>query len=402
MKLLPNDEIAIQVESSREGTYHDDFYSDESVFTTLSSRDGGLTWQEGWSEEYFPDQRGTVAEKATATLADRTMIQVGSVHALPDELEKIRRQKLTEMGLARIIDTDEWLIFPESMAEELRAKGYDVYDSHPTIPEGQCAVFCKAVSAKRSIDGGKTWIDAPVKDAPVFGMGPSYWDVRFTMLSDGTILQAFYGQTLNRKDSEVYVIRSTDQGKSWQMMKMASVPGTTLNETVLVGYDDGRVVALTRSDHSKGSAYHIYSTISNDSGLTWQPTVRTEILGQPLRAIALKSGNLLLTYCYRSVPAGVRACISYDRGENWDLQNEIILRNDVIASPWISGSGPRTVQLSDGTIFSAYTILRVDDVRPGDVIGGEDFRVSRRHYHCFVVGSRYTEDYIRAVPWEKK
>ena len=43
LKLLANDEIAIQIESSREGTYHDDFYSDESVFTTLPSKDGGLT-----------------------------------------------------------------------------------------------------------------------------------------------------------------------------------------------------------------------------------------------------------------------------------------------------------------------------------------------------------------------
>jgi hypothetical protein len=330
------------------------------------------------------------------------MIRVGNVHALPEELEKIRRQKLMEVGLANIIHTDEWLIFPESMAGDLRAKGYDVFDHHPQIPEGQCAVYCKAVSAKRSIDGGKTWIDAPVKGAPIFGMGPSYWDVKFTILPDGTILQAFYGQTLNHKNSEVYVIRSTDQGKSWQMMKIASKAGTALNETVLVGFDDGRVVAMIRSNHHKGSAYYIYSTSSNDSGRTWQPVVQTEILGQPLRALALKSGNILLTYCHRNVPAGVRACISYDRGKTWDLKNEIILRDDVISSYWISGSGPRTVQLSDGTIFSAYTLLRVDDVRPGDVIDGENFRVTRRHYHCFVAGSRYTEDYIKPVPYKKK
>ena len=402
LKLLPNDELAIQIESSREGTYHDDFYSDESVFTTLSSKDGGLTWEEGWSKDYFPDNRGTVAEKATATLKDGTMIRAGNIHALPEELESIRRQKLTEAGLANLIHTDEWLIFPESMAKELRAKGYDVFDHHPTIPEGQCAVYCKVINAQRSTDGGETWIDAPVKGAPVFGRGPAYWDVKFTILPDGTILQSFYGQTLNQKNSESYVIRSTDQGKSWEMMKIASKPGTTLNETVLVGFDDGRVVAMIRSNHHKGDAYYVYSTISNDSGRTWQPVVRTPILGQPLRAILLESGNILLTYCYRAVPGGVRACISYDRGESWDLENEIILRDDVIANNWISGAGARTVQLSDGTIFSAYTILRIDDVRPGDVIGGKDFRVSRHHFHCFVVGSRYTENYVKPTPWKKK
>ena len=131
-------------------------------------------------------------------------------------------------------------------------------------------------------------------------------------------------------------------------------------------------------------------------------TVRTSILGQPLRAIVLKSGNILLTYCYRSVPAGARACISYDRGETWDTENEIILRDDIIATNWISPSGPMSVQLRDGTIFTAFTVVKVVEVRPGDVITSQDFKVHREHYHSYLAGSRYTEDYTRPAPWKKK
>ena len=214
----------------------------------------------------------------------------------------------------------------------------------------------------------------------------------------GTILKQFYGSELFKKETEVYVLRSTDQGKSWRTIKIASMPGIGLNETELVSYPDGRVVAMIRTTR-KGGSWPIHSTVSDDAGITWSPTVNTQIKGLPQRLLMLESGNILCTYCYRSVPGGARACLSYDRGATWDYENEIILRDDVIANHWISPAGPISVQLSDGTIFTAFTILKIVEVRPGDVITNREFKIERNNYHCYLVGSRYTEDYVRPLPW---
>jgi len=286
------------------------------------------------------------------------------------------------------------------MAAELRAKGYDVFDQHPAIPEGQISTFVNKLRARRSIDGGKTWADCPIEGAPKFAHGPVFWGSEFTRLADGAVLRPFYGSELFKKNTEVYVVRSTDLGQSWRAIKIASVKGTGLNETDLVSYPDGRVVAMIRTTRNGGS-WPIHSTVSDDGGITWRPTVNTQIKGLPLRLLLLESGNILCTYCYRSVPGGARACLSYDRGDTWDYDNEIILRDDVIANHWISPSGPISVQLSDGTIFTAFTIPKIMKIWSGDQVTNQDFEVHRHNFHCYLVGSRYTEDYVRPLPYRR-
>ena len=388
--LLENDEIIITGSANKEGTYFDDFYGDVSEGFAVSSTDGGKSWNET-SPSRYPEPKSGI-------LADGSMIEADYVYALPAELEARRRIELDKVDLGHLADNPGWLIFPESMSAEIKAKGYDVFDYHPTIPKGQVAAFVCKVRLRRSTDEGNNWKECPIKDSFVLGHGPVFWGTEFTKLPDGTILKQFYGSELFEKVTQVYVLRSSDQGKTWETIQVASIPGTKLNETEMVSFPDGRVVAMIRSDDPEGEAYYIYSAISDDAGRTWKPPVRTPILGQPLRALLLKSGNILLTYAYRTVPAGARACISYDRGETWDIENEIRLRDDIIATYWISPSGPMSVQLSDGTIFTAYSVVKIVEIKPGDMITNNDFSVHRKHYHSYLVGNRYTETFVGPVP----
>jgi hypothetical protein len=391
--LLENDEIIIRGSANKLGTYFDDFYGDVSEGFTVSSTDGGLSWHET-SPDRYPESKSNV-------LADGSIIQANYVNGLTAEMKAKRRKELDKAGLGHLANNEGELIFPESMSAELKAKGYRVFDDHSAIPEGQVAAFIGKIRARRSTDGGKSWKECPIKDAPVLSHGPVLWGSEFTKLPDGTLLRQFYGAELFKDDSEIYVIRSTDQGKSWETIKIASKPGIELNETEMVSFPNGRVVAMIRTSRG-GSSWPIHTTISDDSGLTWRPVMNTKINGYPMRLLLLKSGNILMCYNYRWVPGGTRACISYDKGETWDTGNEIILRDDIIATQWISPAGPMSVQLRDGSIFTAYSVVKVVEVRPGDVIDHQNFKVHREYYHCYMVGNRYTENYVRPVPYKKK
>jgi hypothetical protein len=156
-----------------------------------------------------------------------------------------------------------------------------------------------------------------------------------------------------------------------------------------------------RCDAGEGAG-HIYQTWSDDNGRTWQPAKRTPVWGYPLGAICLKSGNVLCTYAHRRFPGGIRACLSRDGGASWDIQNEKILRDDVIPTTWIAPSGAHSVQLADGSIFTAFTLQKTVALKDGESAGGNVFHVTGQdgngRFHCYLAGCRYTEDYVRPLP----
>jgi hypothetical protein len=94
---------------------------------------------------------------------------------------------------------------------------------------------------------------------------------------------------------------------------------------------------------------------SKDNGITWNhlsfvaETDKGSRNGNPPSLIKLKDGRLCITYGYRSVPYGIRAKLSSDKGKTWS--KEIILRDD--ARTWDIGY-PCSVQRPDGKIVTIY------------------------------------------------
>ena len=334
---LIGDEILIQCISHPEDIYYDDWYAEESDTVTLSSIDGGLTWKETSNERF--------ASEPTSS-SDDIVVDVSTCSALTNEEDQERKRRLEAAGLGHLYDTtlgsgpSGWLIYPDSMAAELKAKGYSVFDEHPTIPEGQAAVHARAIKGRYSTDRGRTWADADIQGLPIFGHGPV--PNGSLELSDGTRLEFFYGCELHEQMRSVYVLRSTDGGANWHTVRIPANPELSLTETSMVAFPSGRVHMMMRCDIGEG---YIYSTNSNDGGLTWSAAARTPILGQPLLLLKLRDGGILCTYCHRSFPGGIRACLSHDEGETYDFENEKILRDDVIPGPWISPCGPPSIEL---------------------------------------------------------
>lgn len=89
---------------------------------------------------------------------------------------------------------------------------------------------------------------------------------------------------------------------------------------------------------------------SEDKGRSWNflSTVGEEI-NNPPSLVKLSDGRLVMVYCYRHEPYGLRAKISGDQGKSWS--DEIILRDDALS--WDIGY-VQSVERKDGKIVSVY------------------------------------------------
>jgi hypothetical protein len=167
-------------------------------------------------------------------------------------------------------------------------------------------------------------------------------------LDDGTILFPVYGKAKAGENDCSWVFRSTDYGDTWQLVPVGSRPQSHLNEPTIVQTPTGRLLTLMRT--GVGSD-HLWQAVSDDKGATWQGLTDTGVKGHPPDLLVLDDGRLLLTYGFRHMPLGIRAVVSADNGESWDLQHVWTLRDD-------GGSTdlgyPHSVQLKDGTIVTIY------------------------------------------------
>ena len=73
--------------------------------------------------------------------------------------------------------------------------------------------------------------------------------------------------------------------------------------------------------------------------------------GLPPHMLLLQDGRLLCVYGRRFAPFGIRACLSNDDGASWDIENEMVLRDDF---PNGDLGYPTSTQRADGSICTAY------------------------------------------------
>lgn len=169
-------------------------------------------------------------------------------------------------------------------------------------------------------------------------------------LPDGKLLSGAY-VSLGPGKSRSYVLRSTDNGKTWSDGSFVA-NASEVSYVVLPGSKLLGVARVANNEIGEGDA-SLAITESDDGGHSWT-TLRPVGLGKaqiPGFPLYLKDGRLLLIYGNRQFPFGAQAIASRDEGKTWQVDRPIFLS-------WFSWDNycghPRSFLLPDGSILTAY------------------------------------------------
>lgn len=336
---LPDGNIAAGVVTSPIGSHPG--VSTFGTFLALASRDGGQNWSPS-DDPAHPTNwpAGTVDEhmdRFAIVLPDGSFITVGA-HGF-----------------------EAW---DAGRLEEARAQNRWIRQL-PERPD--CiAVQSPMLCSQRSTDGGKTW---QRREWEVPGVKGLWCFNRGAICADGTIVVGVYA--LDEHDLErPYVLRSTDGGCNWRLHDLCShVTGVPGNETAVCETRPDMLTALVRGEFGPGD-HHLLQLWSDDGGKTWTEPIKTEIWGHPAHLLKLRDGRILCTHGYRRDPLGVRAVLSEDGGETWDVAGSVVLRDDSTGHSPYRGEGtgvgdvgyPMSMQLPAGDVLTAYYITPADNV----------------------------------------
>lgn len=247
----------------------------------------------------------------------------------------------------------------------------------------------------RSTDNGESWENPVYVSAPT-GKETGVSDPVIQLPNDDLLIPlygSFPGET-----HRVIVMRSKDGGRSWEDAVTAAfdpLGQISFEEPALLYLPSGKIICMIRV-HRRPEieyGYYLYQTDSYDLGKTWSTPVKTPIWGHPPHMVHLDSGKILCVYGYRRAPFGIRACLSHDEGQTWDIQNEIILRADGIDR---DVGYPTSVQLSDGRIFTVWYMTKEDEQGISDVPDNEGLGNQLEFFHhpsplAYIGGTFYRE-----------
>lgn len=199
---------------------------------------------------------------------------------------------------------------------------------------------------KLSQDGGKTWGDR-IRVPLTAPHGPiRRKDGSFFLLGRG-----FYSSAPDCPDGVICAVESRDGGKTWQMLGVVAEPDGTdyssMHEPHALELPDGTILGGIRVH--EGDGFTIYLTRSFDGGKTWEMPKPTGICGTPPHFLLHSSGAVVMVYGRRENPCGQRAKISYDGGMTWSEEITVGAQ-----SPDRDCGYPSSVELSDGSILTVY------------------------------------------------
>lgn len=313
----------------------------ETGHVELFSPNGGDSWfEEGKDDAYRPCPETL----RSAVLSDGTQIRVSKpVCCYPLEQKEVFEKEGFAVG-----------VYPEQIHVEHSLE----------------------IERKRPRD--ETWERRRLRsgeELPFFALARNGTDLVSCVLDDDTIVHQVYGSAAAGDPFRAWVLRSEDAGETWDLVTMAYDGGEhPFNESSLLRLRSGRIVAMVRiASASKFVSVEdkfLWQTHSDDGGKTWSEVKKTDIWGYPPHLLLLSNGDVLCSYGHRREPYGVRVCVSRDGCETWDVANEIILRDDGLTTDGkVVGKGassdlgyPRTVELSDGSLFTVYYITLGDSI----------------------------------------
>jgi len=213
----------------------------------------------------------------------------------------------------------------------------------------------------RSFDNGYTWEKEAIK-VNVPNYSAVFTSDAILELPSGELLIPLYARHPEKpqETDRALVMRSRDKGKTWdEPTTIAYDPlgNVHFREPQLVYLSSGKIICMMRVGKVEG---YLYQSESLDNGYTWSIPKKTDMWGHPAHLLYLKDGRVFCSYGYRRPPYGIRACLSNDEGKTWDLQNEIIIRNDGLHGDL---GYPSSVEIEDKVILATYYFHSLEGVR---------------------------------------
>jgi hypothetical protein len=216
---------------------------------------------------------------------------------------------------------------------------------------------------RRSTDGGRTWqlTNAPIRVAQArpagkYGDGV-YLDGTLLILKDGSLLASGYGYFKGEQKFRAYLIRSADNGASWDYYSTIAydpkVGAESFCEPALVRLKDGRLLAMLRI----GSNLPMRQCYSSDEGRTWTapkdtgaPSVEPDLL--------LMSNGVLV--CSFGRPGAWIMFSADGAGEKWT--DRTLVDN---CHSWFYTS---LVEIKPGVLLYAYDQQNLKDPATGQLV----------------------------------
>jgi len=303
----------------------------DPLFRTLLARtaDRGRTWSTPTFAPNF-DWYGTECP-GISQLSDGTVVVTETRLAwYPLGLAKKRREEgervaihLPERGWTEDFEDTDW-----AEASYTWARGYDGLYAHLSTDRGES--FEKTIK----IDSGPHQV--------------GYSRTGVVELRDGRVAYAVT-EHLTPHFGSSYAVFSTDFCRSWgPTVLIVDRPEIEFSEPDLAEVGPGELYCILRESRSTGLLHGCRST---DGGRTWSAPEKTSIYGHPGHLLVLDDGRLLCSYGRREAPFGIRACLSEDRGRSWEIEREMVIRDDL---PNGDLGYPTTIEYEPGQLFCCY------------------------------------------------
>jgi hypothetical protein len=256
------------------------------------------------------------------------------------------------------------------------------YNHHawvPLVPKGSNRIYMFSTEPKEgdypegeenagigmrySDDDGYTWSAVqrinPVNDPSFQGM----WCIRATETVKGTWLIAPHESYWQRKplETRLYLFRSADKGKSWEVLPDKRPNGwywhgtKRMEEGRPIAFDDGSVVLFARTD--SGSLFRSYST---DDGQSWSTFKGLPLVHPDAPPMLTKlSDDKTLVLLFHNRYAGKGHATIHERTELW---------SSLSFDKGITWTEPRFLAVTSTTSRIRATLQYADISQDGDII----------------------------------